>query len=318
MVERVASVETPAVTVIILASNDGVVATIESVLAQDYFNFSCAVVEDETIVDFARVTAPYRAERRLSIFPRSSGYYELLSDAWRQATSGYVAIACSGDSFQTNWLTLSVEFLEANPETIVGYPDWNLVDRQGGLLQAHTTGDYDFYKMVIDPNCMPGPGALIRTSAIAMPTVANCAFRLGSGYELWLLLALQGDFIHIPVTTALRRQDSSELKERIADYCRASDTLFRQPGLPKVVRNWRQGVRVNVMLFYAKVLAAHSPWAAARLMALAFSHNPRGTSQTFLQILADHSRKLTRFGIPASVCEWIATIARRSGSALQK
>ena len=353
----------PAVTVIILASSDAVSATIERVLAQDYANFDCIVVEDEPMVDFARAIAPYRAEQsdRLNILSRKSGRdCDSLDDAWRQATGRYVAIVCSGDSFRTNWLAVCVAFMEANPETIVGYPDWVLTDGQGNVLEEDRVPDYDFCRMVLDAHCIPGPGILIRRSAVSMPSLRNRSFRLADGYEIWLLLGLQGDFIHIPATTALRKDDTSRFKERLAEYRRASVSLFGQEGLPKIVQSWRHCERVDATFVRAMRIAPESAWTAMRLLflarlisplatsggllpmlatvafvramtvvpkspsvgiwllCLAFALAPFATSRKLLPILAKYSGKLTRFGLPTPVCEWIGHVAERSVSPRRK
>ena len=220
----------------------------------------------QSIVDCARVVAPYRAEQpdRLSFLPRKNGSdCDLLDDAWRQATDCYVTIVHSGEKFRSNWLSVCVEFLEANPEMIVGFPDWVLTDGQGNVLQEIRAPDYDLYRMVHDAHCMPGPGALIRRSAVSMPNLRNRSFRLADGYEIWLLLGLQGDFIHIPVVTAARQDNTSGLQARLAEYCRARDVLFKQARLPETVHCWRHTARV--------VVVAKGPWAGMPLLVLAFS-----------------------------------------------
>ena len=305
--------ELPAVTVIILVSSEGVAATIESVLAQDYTNFNCILLEDETITDFARTVERFD---RLSILPRKSEFdCDSLNEAWRQATGRYVAIVCSGDSFRTNWLSVCVPFMEANPETIVGYPDWVLADGQGSVLHNVPAPDYDFYKMVLDPSCMPSPGALIRRGVIAMPTLRNRSFRIANGYETWLLLGLEGDFIRIPTTSVMRRDDMSQLRERIAEYRRASNTLFARASLPKIVHTWRRSARVHLSFFCAVTVAPEDPWTALRLLVVAFLSGPRAALLMFLYVLAKNSSKLTHFGIPTPVCGWIGHIAELSLSA---
>jgi glycosyltransferase involved in cell wall biosynthesis len=301
----------PAVTVIILASDDSVIATIESVLAQDYSNFHCIVVEDELIIDFARVVAAYHAEQfgQLNFLPGKNGSVcNTLSDAWRRATGHYVTIVRSGENFRNNWLSACVEFLETNPETIVGFPDWIRTDREGNVLQEIRAFDYDFYKMVHDVRRMPGPGALIRRSAVYIPRLRNRSFRLADGYEIWLLLALQGDFIHISATLAARLDDAGALKERLAEYCRARDTLFNQPGLPKTVQSWRHS---------ARAVAPKMPWTGITLLFLAFQIGPRPILRRLFFALTKDSGKLTYFGVSSSFRGWISAIADRITSARQ-
>jgi glycosyltransferase involved in cell wall biosynthesis len=346
--------ELPVVTIIILASSDRVGPTIESVLAQDYSAFNCIVVEDDSLIDFARAVAPYRSEpcNRLTTLPRQNADdCDSLNNALLQAAGAYVAIVCTGDIFPTNWLSLSVPFLAANPETIVCYPDWAFAARVN-MLRDDPAPDYNFYRMVLDPSCSPGPGALIRTSAISFPRLRNRAFRLAHGYETWLLLGLQGDFIRIPGITILRRDDFIKGREVIAEYRRATNVFFRQAELPKIVHGWRHLARVHVTFFCAMIVSPHSPFVAARLLLsvspratmrlfshgfakramriarerpgaamrfllLAFLFSPRATFPTLLRVLAKHSMVLTSIGIPAPTCEWIGRIAQRNLSAQQ-
>ena len=351
MVELAAPIgmEAPAVTVIILASSDDVAVTIESALAQDYSNFHCIVVEDEPITAFERAIAPNHKEGSVPFdaVPRKGGDCDSLNEAWRLAAGRYVAIVCSGDTFRSNWLSVSVAFMEANPETIVGYPDWILTDGRDNIVRDEPAPDYDFYKMVLHPSRAPGPAALIRRSVVSMPRLRNRSFRLSNGYETWLLLGLQGDFIHIPATIGLRRNDTSHARERVAEYLRAIDAFFKHAGVPKIVQRWRHSARAHI--------SGHSPWIAARLLSLeifliprarnlfwrvlaaramqlapktpgvaiwflmlAFPFNPCTTSQILLQALAKHSAVLTRFGFPAPICAWIGHLAERRFSAMRQ
>jgi glycosyltransferase involved in cell wall biosynthesis len=209
-----------------------------------------------------------------------------LDDAWRQATSRYVAIVCSGDGFRTNWLSVSVALMEANPETIVGYPDWVLIDAQNNVLDENRVPDYDFRRMVLDPRCIPGPGVLIRRSAVSMPRLRNQSFHLTHGYEIWLLLGLQGDFIHIPGTMALRQDDASRLRERFAEYRRAKVSFFGQAGLPKIVESWHSE-RVDVAFDWAMRIAPESARTAMRVLFLALLVSPLATLRKLLSILAN-------------------------------
>jgi hypothetical protein len=284
------SVEAARVTVVIFASSDDIAATIDSVLAQDYPNFHCLVVEDEGIIDFAqRIECYYiKAAGRLDAVLRQGVDFDSLNEATQQANGRYIAIVTTADVFRNNWLSVCVAGMEANPQAIVGYSDWVGTDEQGNVVRDEPAPEYDFRRMVLDPSFIPGPGALIRRSTVSMPRLRNRCFRLSNGYEAWLLLGLQGDFVRIPGTTAWRRNYAMGTSDSLGEYLQANRRFFKRADLPGVIQSWHHESCANALLFCKK--RANNRWIAARLLVLDFFSRPRALSALAARALLSQAR----------------------------
>ena len=194
--------------------------------------------------------------------------------------------------------------MERNSHIIVGYPDWTLLDDDCAAVHDVAT-EYSFTTMALRTICMPGPGALIRNVRFPPPPLRNRAFRYARGFETWLHLGLQGDFMRIPHQVAARHHFSSKPSLRADEYKRALTSLFASLHLPASMRRWRRSAYVNAALFSAWIVAPESLWKSLWLMAKAFLLNPKLALQLVLGTLSTRAAELARFSIPAAACHWL-------------
>jgi len=277
-IRELPAMELPAVTVIVLASKDGIRETMDSILAQDYQDVEYLVVDDgprgsaAEIIDSYATAHPNKFAHNGCVMPNDRNS---LNRAWRLVSGRYVAIVCSGDVPSPNWLSTCVSFMDANPQVIVGYPDWTLTDSKGNALADVRAPDFDFRRMLIETLCMPGPGALIRRHAVFLSALRARSFRIANGYETWLHLGLRGEFMRIPSRVVARPKYAGSESERFAEYLRAIDSLYAQTDLPAVMRYWRRTARANAGLIFAWTAARKRSWTAALGVLAAFPLAPR-------------------------------------------
>lgn len=241
----------PLVTVITPAYNraDYLPETLDSVLSQDYPNLEYLVLDDGSKDNTVEVLRTY--ETRLNA-PRGAasgmtfrweshpnmGEARTVNKGFELARGKYIVIVNSDDPILPGLIRTAVEALEANPAALVAYPDFNIIDQHGSTLEHRPMPEYDFVRMVREYYCMPGPGAFIRRSGLALVGGRDTRYRYVGDFDFWLRLGLHGPFLHLPYTLATWRDhpSSASISERSRLMAEERVTLmenfYTQPNLP--------------------------------------------------------------------------------------
>jgi GT2 family glycosyltransferase/glycosyltransferase involved in cell wall biosynthesis len=114
------------------------------------------------------------------------------------ARGEFVAILSDDDAYAPDLLETAISVLSANPAAIGSYPDWDIVDEGGQLVEQHRLPDFDRGLMLTAHWCLPGPGAVVRRSIVERIGGRDTSFRYVSDFDMWLRASALGDFIHIP------------------------------------------------------------------------------------------------------------------------
>jgi len=236
----------PLVTVVTPAYNAAsyLVETIESVLHQAYPNIEYVVLDDGSTDNTIDVLKEYDG-RILWDSHLNMGEALTVNKGWEMAHGEYVAIVNADDPVYPKWLETCVEFLEAHPDVLVAYPDWHMIDSDGGLIKPIQVYDYDYTNMVRWHHCLPGPGAVIRRKAFELEGGRNSKYRYVGDFEYWLRLGIHGPFARIPETLVTWRfhaasATSAQKGERMArEHLWLMDDLFARQDLPAAARNVR-------------------------------------------------------------------------------
>jgi glycosyltransferase involved in cell wall biosynthesis len=134
------------------------------------------------------------------------------------AASGSYALVVSADDplIAAELFSESKSLLDKNPEIVVTYPDWYLINESGEIQKEVNTPDYSEYVLIGLNKCIPGPGAIFRTSKARLIQGRNCELIFGSDYDFWLRLSNYGNFQRIPSYLAQWRShgNSTSIKSR--------------------------------------------------------------------------------------------------------
>jgi GT2 family glycosyltransferase/glycosyltransferase involved in cell wall biosynthesis len=114
------------------------------------------------------------------------------------ARGEFVGILSDDDAYAPDLLETAISVLSANPAAIGSYPDWDIVDEGGQLVEQHRLPDFDRGLMLTAHWCLPGPGAVVRRSIVERIGGRDTSFRYVSDFDMWLQASALGDFIHIP------------------------------------------------------------------------------------------------------------------------
>ena len=137
----------------------------------------------------------------------NSGEAKAVNTGVAICTCDYLMIINADDPIEPKLLGATKQALDSNPDIVVAYPDWNVIDDCGALIRTVITREFSRELLYGSFVCIPGPGAMIRRTAI-VGELRDHRLSHVADYGTWLSLALQGDFIRVPVPLANWRQHS--------------------------------------------------------------------------------------------------------------
>jgi hypothetical protein len=137
----------------------------------------------------------------------NSGEATAVNVGVRGLQSDYLLIVNADDPIEPELILETTTALDLNADKVVAYPDWNMIDKRGRKTRTVITANYSRDLLYGSFVCIPGPGALIRLSAV-VGDLRNPKFSHVADYGTWLKLGKEGDFIRIPKPLANWRNHS--------------------------------------------------------------------------------------------------------------
>ncbi|MDB5825055.1 MAG: glycosyltransferase [Herminiimonas sp.] len=205
-------IEQPLVSVVIPAYNHGTYldAAIHSVLAQDYLRVELIVIDDGSTDHTREVLKGHEGRFHFESQP-NSGQVATLNKGWQLSRGDILAYLSADDLLLQSAISSAVNCLKENPDAVLAYCDFNLIDPNSKIVRQVTTSDFDYGEMVSKLLCFPGPGAFFRRSAFEKAGLWDKSFRQMPDYEYWLRLGLCGRFVRVPKVLAAFRVHPTSL-----------------------------------------------------------------------------------------------------------
>jgi hypothetical protein len=150
----------------------------------------------------------------------------------------------------------AVRCLEVNPDAVLAYCDFNLIDPNSKVVRRVATPEFDYREMVTKFLCPPGPGAFFRRSAFEKAGLWDASFRQMLDYEYWLRLGLCGRFVRIPSVLAAFRVHPGSLTFTTSspeEPIRIIEHYFERPDVPDEIRALRNQALGNAHLVSAQL-----------------------------------------------------------------
>jgi len=212
----------PLVTIITPAYNraDLIGETIESVLNQDYPNVEYVVLDDGSTDETVTVIKRYEGRLRWASHA-NVGEARTVNAGFALANGEIIGVVNSDDPLLPGAIRRIVEVFQTNPDALVAYPDWRLIDVRGNALKEIRCRDFVSYEeMVSGHHCLPGPGAFFRRQVLEMTTGRDPAYRYVGDLDFWLRVGQYGRFVRVPEVLATFRVHSGS-----ASVCLQSDSM---------------------------------------------------------------------------------------------
>ncbi len=202
--------------------------TLQSLVKSDYQNIEFIVVNDgssDGSGELAERVLSASGRQYLVINKANSGEADSDNVALAASKGDYVAIVNADDPVYPNLFSKSIAALEADPKAVTSYPDWDMIDENGKIIRVNYCRDYSVDSLIGDNVCLPGPGAVIRRSAIKSPILRDPKFRFTSDYRQWLNLSLEGHFVRVPEVLCTWRIHSAQQTVQAAGIVQAKEMI---------------------------------------------------------------------------------------------
>jgi glycosyltransferase involved in cell wall biosynthesis len=251
---------TPLVSIVIPAYNLGnyVGETIDSILAQDYPHVELIVLDDGS-TDHTRDVLKKYAGRIYAESHPNMGQVNTLNKGWGLAKGDILGWIGADDALLPSAVSRAVACLAANPDVVLTYCDFNLIDADSKAIRRVRTPEFNYREMLVNVTCLPGPGAFFRRSAANAVGPWNSALRIMLDYEYWLRLGLVGRFKRIPEVLALYRIHAGQEtfsrmdEQKAAEVVLVVSRMFENPALPRNLVAFRDKALSNAHLVSAQL-----------------------------------------------------------------
>jgi glycosyltransferase involved in cell wall biosynthesis len=214
--------------------------TLQSVLNQDYPSIEYIVLDDGSTDNTKEVLGKYTGRLIWETHP-NMGETLTVNKGWGMAHGDIMAVVNSDDPLLPRAVSEAVAFMQAHPDILVAYPDWNYIGRDSEFISHIQVPDYDYLFMLRRHHCSVGPGAFIRRRAFELTEMRDPEFKYVADFEYWLRLGLYGKFARIPLTLATFRVHptsasvSSKGTVMADEHIRLMEKFYSRPHLPPEV-----------------------------------------------------------------------------------
>lgn len=198
--------------------------TIDSVLAQDYPNIEYIVIDDGSTDQTREILHRYDGRIRWES-QENMGQAATLNKGWSMGAGEIIGYLSSDDLLKSNAVSESVRYLVEQPEVVLVYPDFELIDSSSRPMRQIKVADFDYRNMLVNLVCYPGPGAFFRATAFELAGGWNADLRQIPDLEYWIRLSRYGDFVRIPKLLASSRVHEGSQSFRAVTLERAMEPV---------------------------------------------------------------------------------------------
>jgi glycosyltransferase involved in cell wall biosynthesis len=216
--------------------------TITSVLDQDYPEVEYIVLDDGSTDETREIAARYAPRLKVASHP-NMGPVLTVNRGFELATGEIVGVVSADDPLLPGAVRAAIEAL-SDPRLVAVYPDWEMIDEQGNVVETIVTDNFDYVDMLRRHHCVPGPGAFFRRGLAEQLRGRDPQFRYVHDFDFWLRAGLVGPLARIPRVLATFRVHSEQVGAEYGaaqadEHIRLVEKIYALPHLPAAV----QGVR---------------------------------------------------------------------------
>lgn len=244
----------PLVSVVVPAYNPGgyLAEALQSVVAQDFLNWECFVVDDGSTEDLTWVG---RFDPRIRLIRQSNRGVSAARNAGIAASTGqYVAFLDADDRWLPTKLSQQVTCLDGLPSAVLSYTGASYIDRSGTITAEYPyTRHLSGYRDLLQENCIGTGSVLARRAAIMQAGGFDVALHSAEDYDLWLRMSLLGRFVFVEGRLAQYRRHGANASGNALGMARGVDKVFvthealahlrQDRGLEQAIRRSRRMAR---------------------------------------------------------------------------
>jgi glycosyltransferase involved in cell wall biosynthesis len=257
----------PLVSIVIPVYNgeDYIESAIDSVLHQDYPKIELIVLDDGSKDRTLEIIKQY-GDKFFWESHTNMGQANTLNKGWLMSEGEILSYLSADDFLMSNAVSTSVKHLQSEPDCVLTYCDFNLIDPQDNIIRQVNPPGYSYYEMVVKIVCQPGPGVFFRRNAFEKAGLWNGSYNQMPDYEYWLRLGLIGEFYRIPELLAsfrVHNQSQSFIKanpDKSDEPVQIITRYFRMKNIPENIKRDR-----NQAISNAYLTSAQFHWRAGRI-----------------------------------------------------
>ena len=250
----------PKVSIVVPAFNaaEYIAETMDSLLAQDYPDLDIVAVDDGSTDATGVILARYEGRVKLHR-QANAGQSAAMATGWNMTNGVFIGYLSADDRLKPAAVRRCVEELEAQPDVVLVYPDFDVIDERSQLLLTVKPPDFSRRALYGALHCLPGPGALFRRAAYEKAGPWRTDLRQIPDLDFFLRMAIEGDFYHLSEVLADFRRHSQSATYRAVPFERGEEPvmvverLFARPDLPADIRRWERPARANADLLSAAI-----------------------------------------------------------------
>lgn len=256
--------KTPKITIVTPLYNraDFIGETINSILKQDFSDYEFLIIDDGSTDNSKGVVEKYLDDKRIKyIFQKNKGEAEAVNLGWKLARGEYFTQINSDDPILPGLFKEMVSTLDKNKESVLAYPDFNIIDKNGNKISETKNPDWIFTEALSAYSCFASsPGTFIRRNFFNdWKKIRDKRFRHISDNYMYFKMALRGPFSHIPKTLATWRQHdsgiSSKRYESINEIEIWFEEYFNQKDVPDFVMNCKNKTERSMYNYFIDLLS---------------------------------------------------------------
>ena len=247
---------------------------IESIIHQTGVEFEVIVVDDgssDNSVEVARRALDESIVNSRFVLQSNHGEASAVNKGISVSSGQFVTVVNADDPLLRGHLAAMSQALDEDSQAVVAYCDWIMIDEGSQVITHRKSADFSPERLFEDFVCLPGPGTVIRKSAISRKYFRDPTFRYVSDFEAWLSLAMQGPFKRVPQYLATWRMHPSGATAGGRGSAIADETI-------KLALKYREIVADS----YGKSASRHMLSRAHYLAALQGLHSRSVRSRTHL------------------------------------
>jgi len=238
------------------------------VLFQDYSRIELIVLDDGSTDDTKTVLADYAGRFHYESHA-NMGQARTLNKGWKISKGEVLSYLAADDFLLPGAVRTSVEKLIANPEIVLAYCDFNVVDPKSRVLRRVRAPEFSYRDLAVEIICQPGPGVFFRRDAFERAGFWDGLLRRIPDYEYWLRLGLEGAFARIPkILAAYRVHDRSQSFAPVSasgaeEIVNVMSAYFRGTRLPPEIAQTEPEAMSNAHIMAARQHLHSSRYLAA-------------------------------------------------------
>jgi glycosyltransferase involved in cell wall biosynthesis len=187
--------------------------TLASVDEIDYVDYEHIIVDDCSTDGTFEKLRDDNPKRMWFQNEKNMGESHTVNRAYEIASGDLILVLNSDDLIAPDLINHAVERFLQKPTLDVVYPDWNMIDQNGKILQVINTHKFDARILFEDFNCIPGPGAVFRNKIVS--PLRDTTYKWAGDYDQWLRLAKTDNFERIPIVLASwRKHEGAQTHQR--------------------------------------------------------------------------------------------------------